>query len=274
MDQVWPKVCREAVCVDKSGDMNDVADKLLRGGDLDNPRIVRPGGTFFKRFLPHSSLLKYDLVISSRSLFELPDMTSRLRTLDVLWHKTSGYLILVEAGTNSGYRVVQEARDYVLELSRRAKEEGESHPEGYVFSPCPHDKLCPKFFDGTNIPCNFSVSYKPLSFEKDVVPQADRYTYVVIKRGSREESAVKNWPRLVENPLIRKKHVICRTCTSSGTLRELTATKKKHSKECYRMLKSSKWGDILPVQLSEVPELECYESESDKEGEPEECIQN
>lgn len=275
VDQVWPGLCREAVCVDRSADMNDMADKLLRGGDPDNPRLVRPGGTFFKQFLPQSRLLKYDLVISSRSLFELPDITSRLKTLDVLWRKTSGYLVIVEAGTNAGYRVVQEARDYVLELSRLATEKGEAHPEGYVFAPCPHDKFCPKFFDGTNVPCNFEVSYKPASFEKDQTAHIDRYTYIVLKRGKRGESNEKNWPRLVEAPLIRKKHTICRMCTHSGTLRELTATKRKHSKECYGLLRASKWGDLLPVQMSEVPESECVDTPSDGElSEPEESVQN
>lgn len=166
MDHVWPHICREVVCVDISSDMNALADRLLRGGDPDRPRVVREGGTFFKQFLPLSNLLKYDLVISSHSLFEIPNMSMRLRTIDVLWRKTSGYLVLVESGTNEGYRLVQEARDYLLELSRKSQEEGESNPEGYVFAPCPHDNFCPRFFDGSNIPCNFEVHYKPLPLGK------------------------------------------------------------------------------------------------------------
>lgn len=273
MDHIWPGLCREAMCVDSSADMNNLADSLLRGGNPNNDREVRPGGTFFKQFLPLSRLLKYDLVISSRSLFELPNMTSRLKIIDVLWRKTSGYLVLVEAGTNAGYKLLQEARDYILELSRQAREEGKSHPEGYVFAPCPHDKLCPKFLDGTRVPCNFEVPFKPLSFEKDQAPQKDRFTYVVLKRGKREESTEKNWPRLLESPLARKKHTICRTCTHSGTLRELTATKRKHSKECYELVRCSKWGDLLPVQLYEEPEHDASQSDGEQ-SEPEECVQN
>lgn len=259
--------------------MNHLADKLLRGGDPEKPRLVREGGTFFKQFLPLSNLLKYDLVISSRSLFELPNMNTRLRTLDILWRKTSGYLVLVEAGTNAGYRIVQEARDYLLELSRRAQEEGESNPEGYVFAPCPHDKFCPKFFNGANIPCNFEVSYKPLSLERDKTPQKDMFTYVVLKRGKREESTEKHWPRLVENPLLRTRHVVCRTCTPFGTLRELTATKRKHTPECYKLFRHSKWGDLLPVQLPQVQDPSSVDNQdnnqdNDELSEPQECIQN
>lgn len=274
LDQIWPGICQEVVCVDSSADMNDLADRLLREGDPEKDRTVRPGGTFFKQFLPLSSLLKYDLVLSSRSLFELPNMESRLRTLDVLWRKTSGYLVLVEAGTNAGYRVVQEARDYLLELSRRAEEEGESNPEGYVFAPCPHDKFCPKFFDGTNVPCNFEVSYKPLSLKRDQTPKQDMFTYLVIKRGRREESTEKHWPRLVEEPMCRKKHVICHTCTAFGTLRELTATKRKHTPECYKLLRLSKWGDLLPVEVPDVQDDSSVDNEDgDELSDTQECIQ-
>ena len=274
MDELWPRVCKEAVCVDSNSDMNNMADKLLRDGDLDNPRTVREGGTFFKQFLPLSNLLKYDLVICSRSLFELPNIKTRLRTLDVLWRKTSGYLVVVEAGTNAGYRLVQEARDYVLEMSRQAQEEGEANPEGYVFAPCPHDKFCPKFFDGSNAPCNFEVSYNPLSLENNHKALKDSYTYVVLKRGKREESTDKHWPRLVGTPMNRKKHVICHLCTPFGTLREVTATKRKHSPECYKLLRLSKWGDLLPVHLPEQLDNTDDSEDNGELSEPEECVKN
>ncbi|KAK8401929.1 hypothetical protein O3P69_001204 [Scylla paramamosain] len=274
-DHVWPHICREVVCVDSSSDMNDLADRLLRGGDPDKPRLVREGGTFFKQFLPLSNLLKYDLVVSSRSLFEIPNMNMRLRTIDVLWQKTSGYLVLVEAGTNEGYRLVQEARDYLLELSRKAQEEGESNPKGYVFAPCPHDNFCPRFFDGSNIPCNFEVHYKPLPLGKNKRTQREIFTYVVFKRGKREISAEKQWSRLVEDPLCRKKHLVCRVCTPSGTLREVTATKRRHSAECYKLVRYSRWGDLLPVQLSEVSDpSNVITQDSDEQSEPQEWIQN
>ncbi|XP_045118065.1 methyltransferase-like protein 17, mitochondrial isoform X1 [Portunus trituberculatus] len=274
MDHVWPHTCREVVCVDSSSDMNDLADRLLRGGNADKPRLVREGGTFFKQFLPLSNLLKYDLVISSRSLFEIPNINMRLKTIDVLWQKTSGYLVLVETGSNEGYRLVQEARDYLLELSRKAQEEGEPNPEGYVFAPCPHDNFCPRFFDGSNIPCNFEVDYKPLALGRKQSAQREKFTYVVLKRGMREKSSEKQWPRLVEDPLCRKKHVVCRVCTPSGTLREVTATKRRHSAECYKLMRHSRWGDLVPVQLSEVPDPSNVDTQDGDELSEPEQIQN
>lgn len=269
MDKIWPGSCKEAVSVDSSGDMNNLADTLLRGGDINNPLHVREGGTFFKQFLPLSNTHKYDLVLSSRSLFELPDMASRLRTIDVLWRKTSGYLIIVEAGTNEGYRLVLEARDYVLELSRRAYEEGESNPQGYVFSPCSHDKFCPRFFDGSETPCNFRVFYKPFAFGKDKNTEKDLFSYVVLKRGNRDETK-EQWPRLVRAPLHCNKHIICRTCTKYGMLQELTVTKRRHGSKCYSVCKKTSWGDLLPIVLPEpevihTPGSRILQSETDED---------
>lgn len=252
VDSIWPGKCKEAVCIDSSSEMNDMANKLLREGDSDKPLRTRPGGTFFRQFLPMSSTLKYDVVVSSRSLFELPDMASRLRTIDILWRKTSKYLILVEAGTNAGYRLVQEARDYVLEVAQRSQEERE-YLEGHVFSPCPHDMFCPRFFDGSNTPCNFEVSYKPFKFGKYSDTGKELFTYVVIKKGRRNDDVGENvtWPRVVRAPLCRTRHVICRTCTKYGTLQEFTVTKKRHGKECYQVSKNSDWGDMLPIEFPE-----------------------
>lgn len=244
MDSIWPRVCKEVVCIDASADMNTLADRLLRGGNTDDERIIRPGGTFFKQFLPMSDVLKYDLVIASRSLFELPDMESRLRTLDVLWRKTARYLVIVEAGTNAGYKIVLEARDYILGLGERAEEEA-SNLQGHVFSPCPHDKFCPRFLDGKYIPCNFEVSFKPFTFSKEKKVQQDRFSYVVMKKGECNDE--EKYPRVLQEPMLRSKHIICKVCTKYGVLMDFTGTKRKHSKECYRVLKCTGVGDLLPI---------------------------
>ncbi|KAK7075273.1 Methyltransferase-like protein 17, mitochondrial [Halocaridina rubra] len=248
MDSNWPNRCKEVVCVDSSVDMNNIADKLLRGGNIKDEPLVRKGGTFFKQYLPMSDTLKYDLVISSRSLFELPDMISRLRTIDVLWRKTNGYLVIVEAGTNAGYKLVLEARDYILALSSKS-EEDDINLHGHVFSPCSHDKFCPRYLDGKYIPCNFEVSYRPHTFHNNAKLQKDRYCYVVMRKGKRDVG--ENYPRMLQDAMLRKKHIICELCTKYGTIQTLTATKRKHSKECYDVLKYSRGGDLLPIVIPE-----------------------
>lgn len=257
VDTTWPNICLEALNVDSSENMNIMADRLLRGGDAEQTPYVRPGGNFFKQFLPSSEMLKYDLVLASRTLFELPDIESRLRTIDILWRKTGGYLVLVEAGTNEGYRLLLEARDYILEMSYKAKEFGGNHPEGHVFAPCPHDYFCPRYLDGSNTPCNFEVSYEPLRLPGlKLKPKMEKFSYVVLKRGVRQYEAAENstnetWPRVIRETLARKKHVICRTCTKFGKLQEFTCTKKRHGKHLYQVSKNSAWGDLLPVDIPE-----------------------
>lgn len=43
--------------------------------------------------------------MSAYSLFELSGMESRLETILKLWTKTENYLIIVEEGTNAGFKV-------------------------------------------------------------------------------------------------------------------------------------------------------------------------
>ncbi|KAK3857999.1 hypothetical protein Pcinc_035778 [Petrolisthes cinctipes] len=278
VDGVWADLCKEAVCVDASSDMNNLADTLLRRGDPENPRQVRGGGTFFRQFLPMSDALRYNLVLSSRSLLELPDIDTRLKIIDILWRKTSGYLVIVEAGTSAGFKIVQEARDYVLNLTQTTGEEEVACGDGHVFSPCPHDKICQRF-DISRIPlCNFSVNYKPLTLTKNQNPTSDKFSYVIIKRGVRQQNHQEEWPRLIQQPLLRKRHAICRTCTSYGRLTELISTKRRHGSECYRVCKYSNWGDRLPVVLpepTETPELDQSEddlSENDESDQKKEIL--
>lgn len=47
----------------------------------------------------------YDIVVSAYSLLELPNQISRLETILKLWNKTEQYLIIVEQGTNVGFKV-------------------------------------------------------------------------------------------------------------------------------------------------------------------------
>lgn len=45
------------------------------------------------------------MVVSAYSLMELPDAKNRLSVLSKLWKKTNKYLVIVEQGTNAGFKV-------------------------------------------------------------------------------------------------------------------------------------------------------------------------
>lgn len=65
-------------------------------------------------------------MISAFSLFELPNAEARLQTVANLWQKTDNYLVLVENGTRSGFSIINEARDFILQKYEN---------EATVFSP-------------------------------------------------------------------------------------------------------------------------------------------
>lgn len=48
---------------------------------------------------------KYNLVVSSYTLLDLPSQETRLKTISNLWSKTQDFLVLVEKGTSAGFKV-------------------------------------------------------------------------------------------------------------------------------------------------------------------------
>ncbi|XP_044730622.1 methyltransferase-like protein 17, mitochondrial [Chrysoperla carnea] len=234
---LWEKSLYEYFCVDISSCMNDLADILLKNGYANKPSTVR--GLFHRQFLPASNT-QYDIVLSAYSLLELPSSNNRFETVLNLWNKTRKFLIIVEQGNSSGFRVTNEARDFILNLP---DEKNTAH----VFMPCPHDKPCPRFLND-NTPCNFEVSYRTLPLLGSSEYHRERYSYVVLQKSPRNENDV-SWPRIVRPTLVKSKHTICRLCTSKGTLEEVIFTASKHGKTSYHCARASKWGDLLPITI-------------------------
>lgn len=238
INTLWKQHIFEYFCVDTSSHMHDLARLILCGG---KENVVIPYRAYFQRqFLPASSNIDYDIVLSAYSLFELPDMKSRLETIQTLWNKTKDYLVVVEQGTNAGFQAVNEARDFVLNISK------ESENAGYVFSPCPNDNVCPRYLEHET-PCNFLMKYESLPIVEKSQVYADLFSYVILKKGKRPPEDPQ-WPRIVRAPLVRSGHTICRLCTAQGELKEIVFSKSKYDKNTYRCARSSNWGDELPVK--------------------------
>ncbi|XP_060520079.1 methyltransferase-like protein 17, mitochondrial isoform X2 [Cylas formicarius] len=245
----WKKYIFEYFHVDISRDMNDLAELLLKGGRKTAPISLK--GVFFRQFLPASSA-SYDLVVSAYSLLELPSTSARLETVLNLWNKTHQYLVIIEQGTTAGFKVVNEARDFILHI----KKEGN---KGHIFSPCPHDNVCPKYVLSDGTPCNFEVNYVSMPVGASSSTRKELYSYVVLKKGERNANDVE-WPRIVKPVLVKPRHTICRMCVPDGKLQEVIFTKARHGKTTYHCARSSKWGDLLPITLS------CNDEEKDTES--------
>ncbi|KYQ56061.1 hypothetical protein ALC60_05044 [Trachymyrmex zeteki] len=242
--EIWSKTLKEYFCVEVSEFMIKLSERLVKAAE---PKIKE---VFYRQYFPISTNRTYDIVVSAYTLFELPDMESRIDTILKLWTKTNNYLIIVEEGTNAGFKLVNEARDFVLKYanSKRRRETQFAH----VFSPCPHDLKCPRFATD-DTPCNLRILYHPLQFLGGRQHESELYSYVVLKKSKRPEND-EQWPRIVRAVLKPSNHTICRMCTKSGELKEEIFTKYKHGKHMYRCARESEWGDRLPLHYEQQQE--------------------
>ncbi|XP_046470022.1 ribosome assembly protein METTL17, mitochondrial isoform X3 [Neodiprion pinetum] len=126
--QFWITSLNEYYCVDSSGDMHRLAESII----ANHPSKLKE--VYFRQFLPSSARIKSDIVVSAFSLMELPNAQARLEVVLNLWMRTNNYLIIVEQGTNAGFRIVNEARDFVLDMSSKSLETDNPNPF-HVFAP-------------------------------------------------------------------------------------------------------------------------------------------
>ncbi|XP_050320898.1 methyltransferase-like protein 17, mitochondrial [Bactrocera neohumeralis] len=239
---LWKDTIFEYYNVDSSRHMNDLSELILREGNENQQILLR--NVYYRQFLPAIETL-YDLVVLSYTLFELPNIESRKDVILNLWKKCSGYMVIIEEGTRRGSQLINEARDFILNVNS-------VELKGEVFAPCSHNLTCPRLSNNDDrTPCNFEVGYVPLHLG-DVKNdrQTARYSYVVFKKGKISDPTRK-WPRLVRPTLLRSKHIICRMCTEDAKLQEVIFTHSKHGRHAYRCAKASDWGDRLPIKLGD-----------------------
>ena len=249
--------------------MNDLCDRLFRGGNLGAQLKKRDGGTFFKNYLPYSDKVPYDLVVSAYSLFEVGNLDARSKMIDILWRKVApgGILVLIEQGSNAGYELIIQAREYLLHVIKQEVEYGDEG--GYILAPCPHEKFCPRYFE-SKTPCVFPVKYHELQIgdEKDRIGN-ENMSFIVFRRGINDLSNKHKWPRIVRGIYKKKGHSTVITCTENGKLETFVSTKKRSGKACYNVFKNCSYGDMLPIDIlksgdvEEVDDLLCDDDDDD-----------
>ncbi|XP_033961232.1 ribosome assembly protein METTL17, mitochondrial [Pseudochaenichthys georgianus] len=240
----WGDSLKEMVCVDSSGPMNVLAERLLKGDEERvEPHIKQ---VYFRQFLPVSPKVQFDLVVAAFTLSELQNVKEREDTVLTLWRKTSSYLVLVENGTKEGHQMLMEARDTLLK--KQDKIVHDIRPAA-VFAPCPHERTCPKLASAITTPCNFNQMYQPLPLPGRNERQTEKFSYLILARTELEgtESEGVDWGRLISPVKRRTRHVHCRMCCPDGKLQHLVVTARKQSRDVYRCARSSDWGDRLPM---------------------------
>jgi len=130
---------------------------------------------------------KHDLVIASYVLNELRDDVERHQVLNKLINSTKKYIVLVESGTPHGFNIIEQARSYILKVSKKYG------TPFHVVAPCPHDGVCP--LKGKKSWCHFSqhakrteeqrVAIKSLTGSSPRDNLQEKFSYVILARGSR-----------------------------------------------------------------------------------------
>ncbi|TNN54787.1 Methyltransferase-like protein 17, mitochondrial [Liparis tanakae] len=241
----WGDTLKEMVCVDSSGPMNVLAERLLRGDDEKAEPHMKQ--VYFRQFLPVSPKVQFDVVAAAFTLSELLNAKDREEAVSTLWRKTSSYLVLVENGTKEGHQMLMEARSTLLK--KQDKVVHDSRPAS-VFAPCPHELTCPKLTVRPNAPCNFQQMYYPLPLPGHNERLMEKFSYLIVRRAEPAEAEAGggvDWARLIAPVLSRSRHVHCRMCCPDGHLQHLVVTARKHSRDVYRCARSSDWGDQLPI---------------------------
>ena len=150
----------------------------------------------WKRFLRESTdsnEAPTDLVTSAYTLSELPSESLRADAIRALWEKCGGILVIVEAGTPAGFKLVLDARTTILD---EYKDIGPWEDQPTVLAPCPHDEIrCPlahslagKRKKGFRT-CHASAKYSPSHVEKWVAgggkfdtQHVEEYSYCIIAK--------------------------------------------------------------------------------------------
>ncbi|KAM6990291.1 ribosome assembly protein METTL17, mitochondrial [Tautogolabrus adspersus] len=240
----WGDTLKEMVCVDSSGPMNILAERLLKGDDeRAEPHIKQ---VYFRQFLPVSPKVQFDLVTAAFTLSELQNAKDREEAVMTLWRKTSSYLVLVENGTKEGHQMLMKARDSLLK--KQEKTVHDPRPAS-VFAPCPHELTCPKLAREPFTPCNFQQQYKPLPLPGHNDQQREKFSYLIVSRTepARADAEGVDWARLTAPVQRRTRHVHCRMCCPDGKLQHLVVTARKHGRDVYRCARNSDWGDQVPI---------------------------
>jgi ribosomal protein RSM22 (predicted rRNA methylase) len=251
VNELWRDSVYEYQCVDVSEKIEMVA-RSLRTTDDSEGSESEIQNVYFKQYLPISSAVTYDLVVSAYSLSDIPTIVMRKSTVRSLWGKTNRFLVLIEVGNLAGFSILAEARSMLLNSSQAQDAFHESvENSGHVFAPCPHDRQCPMI--GGSKPCHFGQRSQ-LSLIERTSPlrnhgfHIEKFSYLVLQKGPRTETETKS--RVLQPVRKRSRHLICTACCPDGEVRNQVVSKGKW-RASYKALRSSKWGDRVEITPSQ-----------------------
>lgn len=250
--ELWGHSLRQYVCVGSSRAMREMGERLRHGGVESGPAHFGP--VFARPSLPAEHKAQWDLVVACYALGGLRGREGRGGAVRGLWRRTAAFMVLVEAGTRGGHRLLMEARDGLLQ--------GPDGDTVEIFAPCPHHQPCPRLQH--NRSCSFAQRFgHPPGHQRELFsfliarraavtsPEAavtSPEEAVLTSRGEAMTSAKEGWARVTAPVHPRPRHVPLSLCCPDGVLRRVTVTAARHGRPLYRQARSSRWGDVLPYR--------------------------
>ncbi|TFK41920.1 mitochondrial small ribosomal subunit Rsm22-domain-containing protein [Crucibulum laeve] len=148
------------------------------------------------------------LALSAFMLSSLSTPLARKQLVKEMWESGAHTIILIDHNTKTGFEMIAEAREYLLNVGRKEFEDPEAVEwpirGSHVVAPCPHDHICPLFHPGsTRLVCGFSQRIQRPKFVRrtkhsGVGHEDIEYSYVVIRRGPRPPRTTTSFGRLGE----------------------------------------------------------------------------
>lgn len=112
----WNTSLKDIMAVDVSQSMLDVSSELIRSFSCDLADHVQ-----WRRYMAmNPNRPKYNLVVASAVLSELPDDNLRQQSVDHLWQQCDGILVLIDRGNAEGFRIIRNARDWLIESAKKS----------------------------------------------------------------------------------------------------------------------------------------------------------
>lgn len=171
------------------------------------------------------SLPRYDLVICSYTLGELPNKTARA-VVQAAWQAAEQALVLIEPGTMKGFKLMREWREQLLRSG------------GHILAPCPHANACPLPEENW---CHFAMRVERTALHRQLKAgvlgyEDEKFSYVVIAKHPVKSASA----RIVRRPNIQSGLVQLSLCTAQG-LQNVAVTRR--DKDDFKRARKAAWGD-------------------------------
>lgn len=187
------------LAIENRDGLASVGKRLLRDLDLGDLNVTW-SKTFREAYRTPLSDGRDTLALSAFMLTSLATPQERKALVREMWESGAHVMVLIDQNTDEGFQSIAEAREYLLRMGKEeivnvnGRESVTS--SSYVVAPCPHDGPCPLFRKSTRLTCGFSQRIQRPPFVRKTkhsgIGHEDvKYSYVVVRRGSRPWTSVK-----------------------------------------------------------------------------------